>query len=124
VSSLQCIRVGNQEIPFSSNPQPMWIFDRQTLAFREVNQAAIVKYGYSRKEFLDLTILDIRPPQDIPTLLRSTAHPHNRHASHDEAWEHLAKNGTMFRVSITSYEIVFEGRPCELVLARDLRGQK
>jgi PAS domain S-box-containing protein len=124
VSSLQIIRVGGEKIRFSSNPEPMWIFDQQTLAFREVNAAAIQKYGYSRDEFLEMTILDIRPPGDVPKLLRSAAHPHNRHSSHDEKWSHLEKNGTVIPVSITSYEIVFEGRPGELVLAHDLRGEK
>lgn len=102
----------------------MWIFDQQTLAFREVNGAAIKKYGYSREEFLEMTILEVRPPSDVPQLLRSAAHPRNRHASLDEKWRHLTKDGTVFPVSITSYEIDFQGKPCELVLAHDLRGKE
>ncbi|MCP6760399.1 MAG: PAS domain S-box protein [Fischerella sp. CENA71] len=43
----------------------MWIFDPQTLAFLAVNQAAIAYYGYSESEFLSMTLLDIRPPEDI-----------------------------------------------------------
>jgi len=124
VSALQTIRVKDREIQFSSNPDPMWIFDQKTLGFRETNTAAVNKYGYSREEFLEMTILDIRPPRDVPELLRSAVHPASRHASRDERWRHLAKDGTVIPVSITSYEIVFEGKQCELVLAHDLRGEK
>jgi PAS domain S-box-containing protein len=98
----------------------MWIFDQKTLAFMEVNDAAIERYGYSRDEFLQLTILDIRPPGDVPKLLRSAIHPATKGPSREEHWTHLTKHGALIPVSITSYEIIFHGRPCELVLARPL----
>jgi hypothetical protein len=53
----------------------MWIFDQATLAFLDVNDAAIQHYGYLRHEFLSMTILDIRPMEDVPALLKSTMHP-------------------------------------------------
>ena len=56
---------------FFNNPLPMWIYDLETLAFLEVNNAAIAKYGYSRDEFLSMTIKDIRPPEDVPRLLEN-----------------------------------------------------
>ena len=58
---------------FDSNPHPMWIYDRETLAFLAVNDAAILSYGYSREEFLAKTIKDIRPPEDIPSLLEKVS---------------------------------------------------
>ncbi|MGZ5247750.1 MAG: PAS domain S-box protein, partial [Flavitalea sp.] len=51
---------------FFSNPQPMWVFDQETLSILEVNNVAVLKYGYSRDEFLNMTIRDIRPPEEIP----------------------------------------------------------
>ena len=48
---------------FHGNPNPMWVFDLETQAFLEVNEAAIQHYGYSREEFLAMTIADIRPPE-------------------------------------------------------------
>ena len=48
---------------FDGNPLPMWAFDPETLAFLDVNEAAVRHYGYSREEFLSMTILDIRPPR-------------------------------------------------------------
>ena len=57
-------------ILFESNPQPMWVYDAETLAFLAVNEAAEQAYGYTREEFLSMTILDIRPAEDIPDLLK------------------------------------------------------
>src|SRR4051812_9865718 len=53
-------------IPFARSPYPMWIYDRETHGFLDVNDAAVVGYGYSRAEFLKMKLLDIRPPEDIP----------------------------------------------------------
>src|SRR6185295_12125803 len=51
---------------FESNPHPMWVFDEETLRFLAVNQAAIQHYGFTRQDFLDMTVLDIRPPDEVP----------------------------------------------------------
>ncbi len=53
---------------FESNPQPMWVYDLTTFRFLAVNDAAVRHYGYSRAEFLDMTIKDIRPPEDVKLL--------------------------------------------------------
>jgi hypothetical protein len=55
---------------FDHNPTPMWVFDVGTLAFSAVNHAAVRHCGYSPKEFVSMTILDIRPSEDIPLLFR------------------------------------------------------
>lgn len=49
-------------VPFANSPYPMWIYDLDTLAFLKVNRAAVRTYGFSEKEFLRMTVLDIRPP--------------------------------------------------------------
>lgn len=94
----------------------MWVFDRTTLKFLVVNQAAVKRYGFSLHDFMSLSILDIRPLEDISKVLHATIHPH----SHDvgpRRWTHVAKDGTVFAADVTSYEMVFEGRPAELVIA-------
>ena len=58
---------------FYCHPDPMWIYDRETLRFLDVNDAAIAKYGYSRDEFLAMTIKDIRPKEEVPGLLENIA---------------------------------------------------
>ena len=55
---------------FERHPNPMWVYDSETLAFLAVNNAAIQQYGYSREEFLAMTIKDIRPSEDIPALIQ------------------------------------------------------
>jgi PAS domain S-box-containing protein len=104
---------------FENNPQPMWVYDLETLAFLAVNDAAIARYGYSREEFLHLTIADIRPPEDIPRLLENVGQVTD---GFDEAgkWRHRKKDGTLIDVEITSHTLLFNGRRAELVLAIDV----
>ncbi len=104
---------------FESNPQPMWVYDLETLAFLAVNESAIHHYGHSRADFLAMTIKDIRPAEDLPALYDSVA----RSAEGvDEAgtWKHLKKDGTIIEVEITSHLLVFDGRRAELILAHDI----
>src|SRR5664279_1933119 len=60
---------------FNGHTTPMWVYDQETLRFLDVNQAAILRYGYSRAEFLGMTILDIQPMADIPLLLHEVLRP-------------------------------------------------
>ncbi len=105
-------------IPFANSSYPMWIYDRDTLAFLDVNDAAVQAYGFSRREFLALTLRDIRPPQDIPELLRQTEPPRALEQSTAERWRHASKDGRVFPVAITSWKLTFQGHPAQLVLAR------
>ena len=105
-------------IPFATSPYPMWVYDRETRAFLEVNEAAVAAYGFSRAEFMKMTLLDIRPVEDIPEFLRQTDHPRPMGQSTAEKWRHKTKNGTVVPVFITSWELIYRGRPAELVLAR------
>jgi len=105
---------------FDHNATPMWVFDIGTLAFLAVNDAAVRHYGYSRKEFLSMTILDIRPNEDIVPLLREELHEGRRHNSQKELWRHLKKNGSLIDVEITSREVLFNGRGAEIVTAVDV----
>jgi PAS domain S-box-containing protein len=104
---------------FEANPQPMWVFDRASLAFLAVNQAAIARYGYTREEFLSMTLRDIRPPEDIPALLEhtrtSTATPHT-----DGPWRHRKKDGVILFVEITAHPIQFGDAAAVLVMANDI----
>ena len=65
------LREGEQrhQMLFAANPYPMWIYDCETLRFIAVNEAAVRTYGFSREEFLGMTLLDIRPPEEAPSLL-------------------------------------------------------
>ncbi|HWR89926.1 MAG TPA: PAS domain S-box protein, partial [Dissulfurispiraceae bacterium] len=104
---------------FESNPHPMWIYDLESLSFLAVNNAAVHRYGYSREEFLSMTIRDIRPPEDVAALLDNVSRVTE---GLDEAgiWRHIGKDGTVLFVEITSHVITFRGRRAELVLAHDI----
>jgi PAS domain S-box-containing protein len=104
---------------FENNPFPMWVYDLATLQFLAVNDAAILHYGYSRKEFLSMTIRDIRPPEALPALMKNLAENPARMDSAD-VWQHRKKSGTPINVEVTSHELIFAGRLSRLVLANDI----
>ena len=54
---------------FEANPLPMWVYDRETLSFFDVNDTAVAHYGYSRDEFMAMTIKDLQVAEDLPDLL-------------------------------------------------------
>jgi two-component system, cell cycle sensor histidine kinase and response regulator CckA len=103
---------------FESNPLAMWVYDIETLAFLAVNESAVRRYGYSRAEFLAMTIADIRPPDDIPDLLANIRSGPGSQIP--RTWRHRRKDGTLIDVEITAGRIVFEGRDASLVLANDV----
>ncbi len=104
---------------FSNNPQPMWIYDLETLVILEVNQSAIAQYGYSREEFLQMTIKDIRPAEDIEILLTDVNYAANDKGSKG-VWRHIWKNGELRFVEITAQSIEFNGRKARHVLISDV----
>jgi PAS domain S-box-containing protein len=108
---------------FESNPQAMWVYDLTTLRFLAVNDAAVRHYGYSRTEFLEMTIKDIRPPEDIKLLENYLATESDEVANAGE-WRHRKKDGTVINVDITSSRLTFGGRPAEFVLAHDITERK
>ena len=108
---------------FESNPQAMWVYDLTTLRFLAVNDAAVRHYGYSRAEFLDMTIKDIRPPEDVK-LLEDYLAADNAELDHAGEWRHRKKDGTIINVEITSSRLNFAGRPAEFVLVHDITERK
>jgi PAS domain S-box-containing protein len=97
----------------------MWIYDVHTLRILDVNDAAVVTYGYSREAFTRLTLLDIRPPEDGARVRRVVAATRDE-LSQTGPWQHRRKDGSLIDVEITSHPITFEGRPAKLVLALDV----
>ena len=104
---------------FASNPQPAIIYDPETLAFLEVNEAAIKLYGYTRVEFLQMTIKDLHHVEDIPAmlkdieLLKSTENPTGQ-------WRNKLKNGETIFVEIKSLSINHKGRKARHVSIQDI----
>ena len=103
-------------MPFASNQQPMWISDRGSHMFLDVNDAALRQYGYSRKEFLTLSTFALRTKSELGSKLSDHLLDAPRTA---EPYMHQARDGNVFPVAITSWQqFSFNGRPAELALAR------
>jgi PAS domain S-box-containing protein len=102
---------------FERNPLPFWVFDRETLRFLEVNERAEEHYGYTREEFLSMTILDIRPVEDREATL---AFVRSGTVKNGEVTRHRRKDGTELEVRVYWNDIEFEGRAARLVLAEDV----
>ncbi len=105
---------------FDQNPQPMWVYEESSLRFIAVNQAAIDHYGYTREEFLSMTLREIRPDEDVPKLLDFLARSRPPGRSRAGIWRHRTKDGTIIYVDIAEQEIEFEGHSASLVLANDV----
>lgn len=104
---------------FLSHADPMWIYDLKTLYFIAVNNAAIVKYGYSREDFLSMTIADIRPVEDRAAMLKNVALiTDGRNES--GVWQHRLKSGGLINVDIVGHTVQQKGRDAVLIVARDV----
>jgi PAS domain S-box-containing protein len=108
----------NYRLLFESNPNPMWVFDVETLRFLAVNNAAVEAYGYTRSEFLSMTIEDIRNPGDIPRLHSALATV--REFNQGGIWQHRRKDGSVFDAEVTAHAHRFDGRAARVVLALDV----
>lgn len=108
---------------FESTPQPIWVYNEDTLAFLAVNEAATRIYGYSRDEFLSMTINDLRPQGDVPTLMFKNA------ADADEfvissPWRHQTRDKKIIYVEMSSHPVVFDGKNSRLVIVNDVTERK
>jgi PAS domain S-box-containing protein len=104
---------------FNEYPIPMWIYEKSTMRFLSVNDAAAQKYGYSRNEFMELTLKDIRNKEDIPLLMENAAERCNG-TEYRGIWRHRKKDGTNFFVEIYSLPAVYFGKNARFIMAKDV----
>ncbi|WP_100611129.1 response regulator [Confluentibacter lentus] len=106
---------------FNLSPQPMWLYDISSLAFLDVNQAAITKYGYTLEEFKNMTIRDIRPKEEMESLDDSLAQRVSKDAyGFAGVFVHRLKSGKHINVEIYSSNIEYNNKIVRLVLANDV----
>lgn len=106
---------------FENNPNPMWVFELETFAFLAVNQAAINHYGYSKTEFLNMTLADLHLAGDMP-VLRSIQS--NSGQNYSGFWKHRKQDGNLIDVEILGHTFPFMGKPSSLVLINDVTERK
>ena len=102
---------------FENNPMPMWIYDEQNLNFLMVNSAAVEQYGYSKEDFLAMTVNDIQRVEDQDKILPCE---NEDSLSYSKSLRHIKKNGEVIYVDIISHLVDFEGKTSRLVLAQDI----
>ncbi|RYZ95606.1 MAG: PAS domain S-box protein, partial [Sphingobacteriaceae bacterium] len=106
---------------FQLSPMPMWVFDLRSLYFLDVNVAAIKKYGYTRKEFLAMTIKDIRPAEDIQILEDALAKiTSNEPITRQGIIRHKKRNGEIINVDIQSNPVNYKGKKARVIIANDV----
>jgi PAS domain S-box-containing protein len=114
--------VEQHRLLFESNPCPMWIFDEATLRFLAVNEATVKLYGWSREQFLRMTLKDIRPVEEVPRLMEKLAGQRESRLAFAGIWKHRKKDGTVFEVKVNIGCIQFEGHDGRLTMVTDISG--
>jgi two-component system cell cycle sensor histidine kinase/response regulator CckA len=107
---------------FEEGPHPMWVVDGETLRFLEVNREAIRRYGYSREEFLGMSLRDIRPPEDVPAMLEAIGRVMQGEVRSGRR-RHYTRQGDLREVSVASHPLVWAGRRALLVVVDDITEQ-
>ncbi|WP_159473927.1 PAS domain S-box protein [Dyadobacter sp. 3J3] len=106
---------------FQLSPQPMWVYDLETLQFMNVNDAAIRHYGYNLEEFLEMTISDIRPVEDLNQVEESLNQTRRQSTFHyNGISRHRKKNGEIIQAEIQSNVIYINGKKARVVLVNDI----
>ncbi|MEX2217811.1 MAG: PAS domain S-box protein [Phycisphaerales bacterium] len=104
---------------FKLSPEPMWVYETQTRRFLAVNEAALAHYGYSRDEFLRMTVDDLRAPGEprpSPAALNG--------APASASVRHRRKDGTTIDAETVGQNMPFIGPSARLVAARDVTEQR
>ncbi len=105
---------------FENNPAPIFIWDFETLQIIDCNEEAILKYGYSREEFLKMNIKQIRPEEDIPLIEKVTQTPETYGKVHNQVWRHKKKNGDIIIVEVNGHLFTFNNRLASIVHINDI----
>ena len=110
-------------ILFAENPQPMWVYDLQSLNILEVNDATLHHYGYSRDEFLALSIIQLHPKDFIPEFMEMI-NKRRMGIKTDKISKHVKKNGEVVYVEVHSNHVRSFGESARLVMINDITVRK
>ncbi|GAA3955867.1 hypothetical protein GCM10022246_07350 [Pedobacter ginsengiterrae] len=106
---------------FHLSPLPMWVYDFETLKFLDVNETALSTYGFSRSEFLKMSIMDIRPKSEIDKVQNVINETRKSGKSiYQGSFIHQKKNGQLMHVDLKSNTIIFKGKKAKLIVVNDI----
>jgi len=110
---------------FELSPLPMWIYDFESYQIFTANQSATAHYGYSKAEFLNMTIKQLRPLADVPALPAARTMVKNTdHIVNFGTYNHLKKNGTIIKVNVSGSKIIYNGKRAMIVVSTDITLQQ
>jgi len=105
---------------FDNAPVPMWYFDPQTLQFLDVNSAAVRHYGYSKQEFLAMTLGSIRVEESNQKVMpRIVADEYEQIQK-----KHRRKDGVVLDVEVHRHTVVLNGQSVKLAIILDRTEEK
>ncbi|HEY2379570.1 MAG TPA: EAL domain-containing protein [Terriglobia bacterium] len=108
---------------FDGSPVPMWVFDRESLRFLAVNEAAIAHYGYSRPQFLSMTLAELRPPEDRARFA-AFIHALSEDQFAENVGQHIKADGTAFDIAVYSRALTYDGHDARLTVVHDITKTK
>ena len=108
--------ISEVSILFNGNPLAIWIYDANTFQFLDANESALSQYGYTREEFLGLTLKDVVLSNPLEQESVGAAEGTSGTTVH----RHLRSDGTQIDVTVRSNDVVHRGRACKLVIAEDI----
>ena len=104
---------------FENNPMPMWMRSVESQQVIEVNMAACKAFGYTREEFMELSPVEFRHPDEVEKFLKEFKDDFSV-ASDRGIWKHRKKNGEYLSVEIIAQDIVYNRQKVRLILANDV----
>jgi PAS domain S-box-containing protein len=112
-----------RSVMFERNPQPIYVYERGTLAIVGVNNAGVAIYGYSREELATMKISDLVAPESLENFYGSLKTPQGATKSGFRAAQsrrHRYKDGRIVDVEVTSNEVMLNGRACIIASVQDV----
>jgi diguanylate cyclase (GGDEF)-like protein/PAS domain S-box-containing protein len=116
-------REASFQLLFDDNPIPMMVYDLDALTIIAVNDAAIAHYGYSREQFLTLSVFEIRPPEERAGFSEFLSTYEGNHSS-TQPWRHMKADGTVFDTEIYARALNYRGRRASIVAVYDITDRK
>ncbi|TCJ14439.1 PAS domain S-box protein [Flaviaesturariibacter flavus] len=104
---------------FDNAPLPQWIFDRDTFRILDVNEAALIEYGYTREQFLGLTLLDLRPPEDRAGFRELVEHIQDERKNWANL-RHVRSDGSILHVEVHAAPVQFRGQAASLATVNNV----
>ncbi|HET9784238.1 MAG TPA: PAS domain S-box protein, partial [Terriglobales bacterium] len=106
---------------FENNPQPMWVFAAGSLRFLDVNESALQAFGYTREEFLRLTVLDVRPAADHARVKAEVA---SGVPAKGLLWRYHTRAGALLEAEVFSHPVDWGGTAAFMSFLHDVTARR